>query len=192
MQRKPSKKDKILNTTLKIIAKKGNLNFTIREVILDADVNIASVNYYFGTKRKLVEEIEKKIIVTLIEFQKTLFNYLIPPKQRFIQWANTLVDFLLESPGIILILSNKLISTEKFEGNIESFIQDNNKHLAAIIKEITGIEEEEEIRLKVMQINASLFYPLLFIDNSTGMFGISIQDPIIRKKYVKLTLNTIL
>lgn len=191
MPKKPSKKDKILNTTLKIIAKKGNLNFTIREVILDAEVNIASVNYYFGTKRKLVEEIEKKIITTLIEFQEILLNSLVHPKQRLKKWANTLVDFLVESPGIILILSNKLISSDKFEGNIESFIQENNRLLALIIKEITGIEKDE-IQLKVMQINAGLFYPMLFINNSTEMFGISIQDPIVRKKYVKLTLNSIL
>jgi len=192
LQGKPSKKDKIINTALKIIAKKGNLNFTIREVILDAEVNIASVNYYFGTKRKLVEEIEKKIIITFIEFQKTLLNYLIPPKQRLIQWANTLIDFLTENPGIILILSNKFISTEKIDENIESFIRENNKHLTTIIKEITGIEDEEEIQLKIMQINASLFYPMLFIENSIEMFGISIRDPIIQKKYVKLAFNSIL
>lgn len=59
MKEKLSKKDKIINAALKIITERGNMNFTIREVVLDADVNIASVNYYFGTKRKLIQEIEK-------------------------------------------------------------------------------------------------------------------------------------
>jgi len=187
-----SKKDKIINAALKIITEKGNMNFTIREVIVDADVNIASVNYYFGTKRKLIQEIEKKFIQTLLDFQTILTNPQISPKQQLFQWAYTLIEELVKNPGIVLILSNKLILTEQFDENIELFIEENNRYLRTIIKEITGIEDDEQIQLKITRFNADLFFPMLFIKNSEKIFGFSIQDDEIRNKYVKSVIDSIL
>lgn len=62
--------------------------FTIREVILDADVNIASVNYYFGTKKKLIQEIEHNYMRKLLEIQVILGNTQDTPKKK----ADTLVS----------------------------------------------------------------------------------------------------
>ncbi len=192
MKEKLSKKDKIINAALKIITEKGNMNFTIREVILDADVNIASVNYYFGTKRKLIQEIEKKFIQTLLDFQSILANPQSSPKQQLFEWACTLIEELIKNPGIVLILSNKLILTEQFDENIELFIEENNQYLNSIIKKITGIEDEEQIKLKITIFNADLFFPMLFIKNSEKIFGFSIQDAEIRNKYVKSVIDSIL
>ena len=192
MKEKLSKKDKIINAALKIITERGNMNFTIREVVLDADVNIASVNYYFGTKRKLIQEIEKKFIQTLSDFQSILTNPQLSPQQQLFEWACTLIEELIKNPGIVLILSNKLILTEQFDENIELFIKENNQYLNSIIKKITGIEDDEQIQLKITRINADLFFPMLFIKNSEKIFGFSIKDPEIRNKYVKSVIDSIL
>ena len=192
MEKKISKKDKIINAALKIITKKGNMDFTIRDVILDADVNIASVNYYFGTKKKLIQEIEKKFIETLFEYNIILKNPKIPPKQRLFKWAYTIIEDLINNPGIISILSNKLILTEQFDENIELFIQEHNGYLSAIIKEITGIEDEEQIYLRIIRFDADLFFPMLFSRNAEKIFGFSIYDPEIRNKYIKLVIDSIL
>ena len=189
---KLSKKDKIVQAALKIIAKKGNMNFTIREVILDAEVNIASVNYYFGTKKKLIQEIEKKFMQTLLESQTILTNPQIPPKQRLVQWTETIIGVILKNPGIVLIFSNKLIMTEQFDETVELFFQENNQYLNNLIKKITGIEDEEQLQLKIVQFNAELFFPMLFIKNSEKIFGFSIQDDAIRSKYVKSVIDSIL
>lgn len=192
MKEKLSKKDKIIKAALKIIAEKGNMNFTIREVVLNADVNIASVNYYFGTKKKLIQEIEKKFIQTLLDFQIILTSPQFPPKQRLFKWALTLIEELVQNPGIVLILSNKLILTDQFDENIELFVQENNRYLQTIIEEITGIEDEEQTQLKIIQFNAALFFPMLFIKNSEIIFGVSTQDEEFRNKYVQTIINSIL
>lgn len=192
MKEKISKKDKIINAALKIITKKGNMNFTIRDVILDADVNIASVNYYFGTKKKLIQEIEKKFIQTLHEYNIILKNPKIPPKQRLFKWAYTIIEDLIKNPGIVSILSNKLILTEQFDENMELFIQENTKYLGEIIKEITGIEDEEQIQLRIIRFDADLFFPMLFSKNSEKIFSFSIYDPKILTKYIDLIIDSIL
>ena len=192
MEEKLSKKDKIIKAALKIITEKGNMNFTIREVILDANVNIASINYYFGTKKKLIHEIEKKFMETLFEYHTILKNPQIPPKQRLIQWVNKILDNLINNPGIVSILTNKLILTDQSDEDIELFIQENNKYLSVIIEEITGIEEEEQIHLRIIRFNADIFFPMLFNENSEKIFGFSIYDPELRNKYVKSVIDSIL
>ncbi|MHA1474021.1 MAG: TetR/AcrR family transcriptional regulator [Promethearchaeota archaeon] len=192
MEKKISKKDKIINAALKIITKKGNMDFTIRDVVLDADVNIASVNYYFGTKKKLIQEIEEKFIQTLFKYNLILKNPKIPPKQRLFKWAYTIIEDLINNPGIVSILSNKLILTEQFDEKIESFMHEHTNYLSVIIKEITGIEDEEQIKLRIIRFDADLFFPMLFSSNSKKIFGFSIYDPKIRTKYVESVINSIL
>ena len=56
---KPSKaqlKEKIIIATLECIEKKGIQAITVRDIAEKAGINLASVNYYFGSKEALLEE----------------------------------------------------------------------------------------------------------------------------------------
>ena len=190
MKRIVSKKEKILNAALKLIAEKGNLDFTIREVILDADVNIASVNYYFGTKKKLIQEIENKYIEKLLEIQKILKDTQIKPKERLVNWTNTLFEYMLNNPGLISIFSSKLFITESIDTTLELFLQETNNYLAQIIKEIISIDEKI-LNYKLLQINAGLFFPMIIVNNTEKLFGFSFKDLENRKEYVKSIIDSI-
>ena len=191
MNEKISKKDKIINTTLKLIAEKGNLDFTIREIVLDADVNIASVNYYFGTKKKLIQEIEKKFSVNYAKFENILKDTQITPKKRLLNWADSLIEFMVNNPGIISIMSNKLFLSTNFDSNLQSFMIETNKHLVQIIKEITNINNDDIIKIKLVKLNANLAFPLLFLRDFALLYGFSIQDKESRRKYIKAVIDSI-
>jgi AcrR family transcriptional regulator len=49
------KKEHIINVAIELFAEKGFEGTSIRELAIRADVNIAMVNYYFGSKDKLFE-----------------------------------------------------------------------------------------------------------------------------------------
>ena len=49
------KKDHIINTAIELFAENGFEGTSIRDLAAKADVNIAMVNYYFGSKDKLFE-----------------------------------------------------------------------------------------------------------------------------------------
>lgn len=49
------KKEHIINTAIALFAEKGFEGTSIRDLATKADVNIAMVNYYFGSKDKLFE-----------------------------------------------------------------------------------------------------------------------------------------
>lgn len=48
---------RILSCAAELIALKGPQNIRVRELATAADTNIASVNYYFGSKKELVEQV---------------------------------------------------------------------------------------------------------------------------------------
>lgn len=53
-------RSRLLNSAGVIFAEKGYQPATIREICQDADVNVASVNYYFGDKERLYIEAVKR------------------------------------------------------------------------------------------------------------------------------------
>lgn len=48
---------RILNAASELIAQQGPQNFRVRELAAAADTNVASISYYFGSKKELVEEV---------------------------------------------------------------------------------------------------------------------------------------
>ena len=51
------KREQIIETTLQLFAEKGFEGTSIRDIAEKASVNVAMVNYYFGSKEKLFEKI---------------------------------------------------------------------------------------------------------------------------------------
>jgi AcrR family transcriptional regulator len=58
-------RDKILNSAWKLFAKNGFETVSIRDITQDANVNLASVNYHFGSKDGLIQEIVIKALVPM-------------------------------------------------------------------------------------------------------------------------------
>ncbi len=51
------KKSHILNNALNLFCQKGFDGTSVREIALEADVNLAMINYYFGSKEKLFQDV---------------------------------------------------------------------------------------------------------------------------------------
>ena len=64
------KKEHIINTAIDLFAAKGFEGTSIRDIASQANVNIAMINYYFGSKEKLFESlIEQKAATTRIQLE---------------------------------------------------------------------------------------------------------------------------
>jgi AcrR family transcriptional regulator len=92
---------KIKNAAHKIFLTKGFAAATVREVAKEAGVNVALVNYYFGTKKKLFDAV-------MMEKIGQLFGSLIPIlsnerttlHQKIDDMVSTYVDYLLKNPDV--------------------------------------------------------------------------------------------
>ena len=66
-------KETIIESALKLFSTKGFEGTSVREIAADADVNVAMINYYFGSKESLFES----VVEYRASFLKGLFSDLI-------------------------------------------------------------------------------------------------------------------
>ncbi len=71
-----STKEKILNTTEKLISEKGFSGISLRTISTHAKTNLAAVNYHFGNKDKLIEMMLERRLDTLFELRVNLLDEL--------------------------------------------------------------------------------------------------------------------
>jgi AcrR family transcriptional regulator len=152
-----STEKKIKDAARVIFTKKGFLATTIRDIAAEADINVASVNYYFRSKEKLFESIMDEAI-------KKLFNKIEPVLndeattlvQKIEICADYYIDQVLEDPDFpFFIVSEMMGGSTKLPliSNLKSLI---NSHFA---KQLQALQIEGKVN----------FHPLHLLWNISGM-----------------------
>lgn len=170
------KREHIINTAIKLFATKGFEGTSIRDLAAAADVNVAMVNYYFGSKEKLFENmVEHNVAYTRGAFDE-------------ISNDNSLTE-IEKVEKIIDIYVNRIFSNREFHKIMHHEIQLNQRPELGIaisnvigknfqiIKNIieTGIRKKEFRKVDVP----------LTIATMTGTFN----SLILSKKVCRLLLN---
>lgn len=127
----------IIDKSEKLFAEKGFDGTSIRDIAKAADINIAMISYYFGSKEKLLEA----IVYYRISALKLLLNSLTTEEINPLEKINRLIEFYIsrihQNKTIYQIIHHE-ISNNKRDFDFELFTQikiDNIKTLAQIIKE---------------------------------------------------------
>jgi AcrR family transcriptional regulator len=69
-----STKERILNTTEKIISEAGFSKISLRSISNEAKTNLAAVNYHFGNKEKLIEMVLERRLDNLFQLRMKLLD----------------------------------------------------------------------------------------------------------------------
>jgi AcrR family transcriptional regulator len=180
---------RILEAAAEIIGRERNLNLTIREVAARADVNIASINYHFRSKENLLSEVE----MLLMENIGHVYTHLGDPgantATRLINWANTLIKHLIDYPGIIYLIGTRIL--EKEPTGINQYLSLMDRDLAPLVKELAGIDDDDTVAFKVLQLISGVVYPVLITSSSDETAGINISDEKTRLAYVSQLVASI-
>lgn len=194
--------EKIAPIKLKIIASAKNLlrkngSFTIKEIAEECFINIAAVNYHFGSKDNLLSLVLQEVVEEL----KTLLTKaieLLPKGASNETSMETILDltytYALENIGII----NYLFLQAEYQGEnshilIEEFFSDSpfTKEIYMKIAEATNTQDEETLRVKYLLLFSSfaipLFIQILGMKNKEDL--LSFKKPSFRKKYIKELLK---
>ncbi|MFU8794809.1 MAG: TetR/AcrR family transcriptional regulator [Dethiobacteria bacterium] len=182
-------KTKILETAAGIIGKERNLNLTIREIATRADVNIASVNYHFGSKEKLLEEVEMLLIEKIRHIYTNIHNYDQSTRERLINWADSLIKHLIDYPGIIYLIGTQVL--EKENTGLSIYLHLLETDIKPLVKKLTGDTDETAVSYKVLQLISGIVYPVLIYSSNNETAVINIGDTVIRGKYVTSLVNSI-
>ena len=158
-------KEKIIKTTVELIKFVGVDGLSVRKIAELADVNVASINYHFGSKDKLINEILK---TSLLEFRGT-FNILdnaeVSPIKRLRQFLLDYLSLLKAHPELFKIV----LSPEKlFDSHLEyvEFLKYQGfDKLTKTVLEIVGYSNKDKVNIIVRQMFASIFFPVIILGN---------------------------
>lgn len=87
------KQIQILDVAERLFADNGFDGTSVRDIAKEADVNVAMISYYFGSKEKLLEAIfTKRSEFIKLQIENLLENHTLTPVQKI----NTLIDVCIE------------------------------------------------------------------------------------------------
>lgn len=157
-------KDVIIKTTKEILIQKGNV--TIKEVADTAYINVAAINYHFGSKDNLIEIVIKEVIQDLREdillsikdFNIADYDF----EKKIMEMFNIIFKFAGENAGIInysfLQLANQSQAANIL---VELFISDK-EFITPIINQLSLVlpnVSEEVLFSKYIILFSSVIVP---------------------------------
>lgn len=170
-------RDRLLEVAGPVFSEKGFEKTTVREICQKADVNLASVNYYFGDKEQLYLEVvclAKEIGVSRAPLPE--WTSATSPEQKMRDWVTTLVRRMLGAGDLSwsnhLIMREVLKPTKACEHLVQDLFRPFVNIADSILQEILGEEVPEYRRMQcVFSIAAQCQFYRVSEDLVTLMLG---------------------
>ncbi len=170
-------RDRLLEVAGPVFSEKGFEKTTVREICQKADVNLASVNYYFGDKEQLYLEVvclAKEIGVSRAPLPE--WTSATSSEQKIRDWVTTLVRRMLGAGDLSwsnhLIMREVLKPTKACEHLVQDLFRPFVNIADSILQEILGEEVPEYRRMQcVFSIAAQCQFYRVSEDLVTLMLG---------------------
>jgi AcrR family transcriptional regulator len=187
--KKDSKKDRILEVVLDMMANGTNMGeVTVRDIAGIANVNIALINYYYGSKDNLIYIAASKYmdgITSVGKSKEVNQNKDINPLHVLENMVIGLGDFLFSNVDIAMISVNQ----EMQMGNSETVSK-----LIPLLKEVFKGKGLSETQLKVIALQIVVPLQVIFLnaDNYAKTQYINFYDKITRDKITQQIINNVI
>ena len=164
--------DRLLQVAVEVFAECGFREATVREICSRANVNVASVNYYFRSKEALYSQALAFAFreAHRLHPQDAAFDKDLPPEQRLTLFIKSFLDTLLDDSH--LGLHSKLITreiadpTKALDEVIETAIVPQFTLLQEIIQQILGVNTD---KVTIQRCMLSIFGQCLMFKHSRSI-----------------------
>lgn len=151
------KKNQILKVAEKLFAEKGFDGTSIRTIAKEAEINIAMISYYFGSKEKLLEEI---LYYRVSDFKMKL-ETIISKDINYLQKADEIVAFTVKRihrNRRIYKIVNFEYSNRNRQIDFESYLNQKRENYAVIEN---FVKEGQQAGIFSKNINIQLVIPTI-------------------------------
>jgi AcrR family transcriptional regulator len=184
-------KDTIIRAAIECMEKSGLHSLTVRRIATEARVNLAAINYYFGSKDKLIEEVFRQTLYTGLEenIDDFLIKYKDTPKQALEMFFLELLEGGLQYPNLVKIHFYDAFVNNNYKTNsikrLNLFLKDFERHLVSLMPAL-----KKKIDSKHMvQLWSAVFFPIIFPALFREYAGFDIRDSEHQKEYVAKLLK---
>ena len=183
-------KEKILDRALFLIGVRGTVNVPVRAIVEEAGVNIGAINYYFGTKDKMLSQVKRFYVNNIISTINPLINDSLDDQKKLIYYANEVMIYCLRFPGISVIYkdANETKNEDPYSQEIVDTTALMEEKLDLVLKRYIN-DDEENFRMKRMIFKSSIIYPSdnIGVDSNDDL----LYDPLKRMKYIEKVVKLI-
>lgn len=186
-------REQILEVTLEFIRSEGLAPLTVRAIAERAGVNVAAVNYHFGSKDALVNEVLLVLTTGLRSAFANLLDRSAPPRRRLHRFLDEFAAALLQHPDVYRQALGINLAGGDARQQYFSFVRTEGiSALLAAVREVTGEADDRRLRLRVVQAIGGLVYPLLVGAFVEQVLGLRLADEAVRREHVKICLETLI
>jgi|WetSurMetagenome_2_1015567.scaffolds.fasta_scaffold332161_2 TetR/AcrR family transcriptional regulator, regulator of cefoperazone and chloramphenicol sensitivity len=166
MKNRTADKDKVISIAAEVFAEKGFEQATVREICKKAKVNIAAINYYWGSKEKLYKQVIEKLIIerTRVYPFTAAMDQSLPPQMRLRKFIELFLNRLLDSDrpawSSKIMIREMFQPTEEVKMVLDKLIKPTYELLVSILGDIyTDKVAESKVRLTAVSIiSQCVFY----------------------------------
>ncbi|MDP3131247.1 MAG: TetR/AcrR family transcriptional regulator [Bacillota bacterium] len=170
----------IIDATRRLIMQKPSI--TIREIADACYVNVAAVNYYFGSKDRLLAIVLEEIIDEIQGVVTTRLAQVAPDapiEATFEMMIDLIYSYAMSNIGVLAYLimnvENRDSTSRQF---IEAFFNDSDfkKIIFAKLREVTGLEDDDALTARYVLIFSCFVIPMLIQLIQDPVHGTKIAD----------------
>jgi TetR/AcrR family transcriptional regulator, regulator of cefoperazone and chloramphenicol sensitivity len=177
-------KQLILQATLQLLETQGLGQVTVRKIASEAGVNVAAVNYHFGSKDQVIYEalqiLRGHFGIAFEHLQSTS----LPPHERLVKFMTAYCDTVFAYPNLVKAFVNQSLNAD-IQQDYSSFVR--TEGLALITQTINEILplDNETLRMKAFQMMSSLVLILLVGQDTAPVIGLDFTDRDVRARYIQ-------
>ncbi|MDR0830572.1 MAG: TetR family transcriptional regulator [Prevotellaceae bacterium] len=160
-------RERILKTARELFVKNGYNGTSIRDIAAVADVNVAHINYYFGSKYGLFEIIFDEAFDKMFRRIELILSSDLPITELVERWINVYYEVLAENPLIPMFILN-----EANHGS-DKMIEIVKKHQPIRLFNNLQTKFEAEIKLGTIQNIPTLDFVINVLSLSAFPFMLS-------------------
>ncbi|WP_427180757.1 TetR/AcrR family transcriptional regulator [Paenibacillus sp. TC-CSREp1] len=176
MDKNNETKETILQTALEMIKQEGFEKITIRSIAQRSNTNVSLVNYYFGSKDKLISEVIQILLSGFQESFEVLDDFTLPPEQRLKRFLLHYVQGIEQYPELlsrVITMGANLFASQQEYGKFMRMIGFDK--IKSLLKELTNEQDQDILMMMVMQVFGAVFMPALMRQTLEAGSGIEMK-----------------
>lgn len=177
-----------MDRALFLIGEKGSYDVPIRDITHEAGVNVNAINYYFGNKDSLIDQVEEFFVKNYLAACSVLDKDM-GDEEKLMIYANEIMEYTLQYPGIQNILRDNLKSGR--DGIMQRFLAEQSasfgQKVDRLLCAVFGVEGDELYQMRAL-FNSAILYPSSFgMDSDYDMSRIKDRD--FRRQYIAFVIK---
>ncbi len=184
-QEEQSVREKIILATIECIEKYGFPALTTRVIAKEAKVNSAAINYYFGTKEKLVDQALQQAMQNALGDTEELLAKGENPYLTLYTMMSFFMAGMIRYPGLMKAFFYEPFVGENFTG---PFAKRLGTMLAGLARQFDPLVSEEEkagLNLSIAQICSTVVFVGLFPKIFQNFLEIDLSTPDKQQEFIE-------